>query len=331
MTKRILILPGDGAGCGHIEAAVAIIVAAAEDVELVRGDIGLSAYSRTDRYLPQETLDLAASSDAILAGTVVGRPQDPHYRDPLKTLKIQLNLSASVRRFRPLREGLGHGDIDLIIITGNPDSLQNVIEKDSIDGVVSEKSVSADMCRRLFSLARRTAEAGGRRSLLCTHRSDLFPRSDSMFVEMFRKELSGSGLEVSEAEIEDTAARLVSDPASLDVIVANEIHGSVLAGVAAGMVGGGRLTPRGSIGDGIGLFEPVYRPDGAECPDNPTSAILSGAMALDHIGMPEAGDRIRDAVRAVYRRGTVTADVGGSASSEEFTDAVIGMIEGTCG
>lgn len=328
MTRKILALPGDGAGPDLISAAASVIAAATDDVEIAYGDIGLSAHNKTDRYLPQETLDLAAGSDAILAGIVSGRPQDPLYRDPLKTLKRQLNLSASIRKFYPLHEGIGHGDIDLIIITGNPDSLQNVIEKDSLDGVISEKIISIDMCRRLFALTMRMAEIKGRRSILCAHRSDLFPRSDRMFVDIFYKELAASEFIISDAEMDDTASRLATDPSSLDVIVSNEIYGSVLAGFAAGMVGGARLTPMGSIGDDVGMFEPMHRADDPDSLRNPTSAILSGAMALDHIGMPCVGEAVRDAVRSVYRQGTVTPDVGGASTAKEFTNAVIKTLEG---
>jgi len=124
------------------------------------------------------------------------------------------------------------------------------------------------------------------------------------------------------------AERMVLDPSSLDVIVSTDVYGSVLSGVASGLVGGMHLTPMGSIGDSQGLFEPMHGSNPPGDPEyvNPTSAVLSGALALDFIGFTDAADRIRDAVTAAYSGRIVTPDVGGTASAKTFTDAVVSHI-----
>jgi isocitrate/isopropylmalate dehydrogenase len=135
---------------------------------------------------------------------------------------------------------------------------------------------------------------------------------------------------MGDMEVDEAASELVKSPSSMDVIVSTDMYGTVLAGVAAGMVGGSYLTPVGSIGDDAGLFEPMHGPNPKMIEKgkaNPTSAILSGAMALDHLGMPSEAEKIRKAVRYIYSKGTVTPDVGGVSTTKEFTESVIGVLK----
>lgn len=329
MAKRILALPGDGAGPELISSAASVISAATADVEIVFGDVGMAAYKKTEHYLPQETMDLAIDSDAIIAGEVVKRPNDMRYRDPLRVLKKQLNLYAVMRKFYPLCDRIGTKGVDLIIMTGNPDSLLNIIEKENLDGVVAEKFISNDNCKNLFKLTMRMAEIKGRHTITCAHMSEMFPHSDGVFIDLFYKELAASEFILNDEQADSIASRLVLNPSSYDVIVCTDMYGSMLSGVAAGLVGGPHLTPIGSIGDKQGMFEPMRKPaiDTVNGIVNPTSAILSGAMAMDQIGMPRIGENIRRAVRTVYQNGDVTPDVGGKATSKEFTDSIIKILK----
>ncbi len=329
MSKRILALPGDGVGPEVISSAVSVINAATDAVDVIFGDIGIAAYNKTEQYLPPETIDLATESDAIIAGEVIRRPDDMRYHDPLRVLKKQLNLYAVMRKFYPLCDRIGKSNIDMILMTGNPDSLLNVIEKENLDGVIAEKLTSTESCRRLFKITMKMAEIKGRHNILCVHRSDMLPLSDALFVDTFYKELAASEFIIDDEEIEDVASRLAYDPSSLDVLVCTDMYGTPLAGLAAGMVGGTYLTPMGSIGDNQGLFEPMHGPTPNVTSGivNPTSAILSGAMAMDHVGMPQIGENIRVAVRNVYKNGDVTPDVGGKATTKDFTENVIRMLK----
>lgn len=322
MAKRILALPGDGVGPEVISSAVTVMNATAEDLDIVFGDIGVGAYAKTDYYLPPDTIDLATESDAIIAGEVFDKTGDPRYRDPLRILKKHLGLYCVFRKFRPLYPG--RGKMDIIILTGNPDSLISVIEKDNLDGITAEKFVSNESCRKLFRMAVRIAELKQRRSILCAHRTDMFPHMDSNFVDIFYKELAASEFIIDDMDVDRVAEKMFMDPSSLDVVVCTDLYGTILSGFASGMVGGIHLTPMGTIGDSQGLFEPMHgpKPDSPEGYVNPTSAILSGAMAMDFIGMPAAAEKIRKGVRKVYASGRVTPDVGGTATTKAFTEAV---------
>ena len=318
---------------GHdvIGSAVSVMNAVAGDLEIVFGDIGMTAYEKTDHYLPPDTIDLATDADAIIAGNVIEKPNDIRYRNPLKILKKQLNLYSVYRKYFPLCQGLGVPGIDMIVMTGNPDSLLNIIEKENLDGIISEKFISRESCKKLFRKTLTIAEAKNRSRITCVHRSDMFPLSDGTFLNMFYKEFAASEFLINDMDVENFASELIMNPSSIDVIVCTDLYGATISGMAAGMVGGIYLTPMGSIGDTQGLFEPMHgpTPDTPEGMTNPTSAILSGAMALDHIGMTSKGDDIRQAVRNAYAQGKTTPDIGGTMSTKEFTDYLVMSLKAT--
>ena len=323
---KILVLPGDGIGPEVTSSAVRVLKQAAGDkIEIMHGDIGQSAFVKTSEYLPAETVSLATEADAIIAGGVTDAPSGRIYHNPLRVLKKQLSLHAVVRKFHPLCRYIGNQEVDLIVITGNPDTLQKVQETESLDGVGTYRFLSATSCKKLFQSTIRLASMMNRKKITCAHRMSMFPSLDGMFVEHFYKELAGCEFFLENVEVDEAASELVKDPSSMDVIVSADIYGTVLAGVAAGMVGGSYLTPVGSIGDNVMLFEPMHGPNPRSVKEgyvNPTSAILSGAMAFDYLRMPSEAEKIRKAVRCVYSKGTITPDVGGKATAEEFTDAV---------
>jgi len=327
MTKKVLVLPGDGIGPAVTASAVSILMNAAGDkIEVSYGDVGQSAFVKTSEYLPSETVCSAADADAIIAGGVIDMPSDRTYQNPIRVLKKQLNLYSVVRRFSPLCRDLGIQGINMLIITGNPDSLLNVVETESIDGVNVHRFLSTASCKRLFQKTARIAKAMDRKKITCVHRTSTFPILDGMFLEQFYKELAGMGLLIDDIGVGEAAEELVKNPSAMDVLISTDMYGEVLAGVAAGMVGGSYLTPVGSVGNDSGLFEPMHGPNPKFVGDgfvNPTSAILSAAMALDNMGMSPEAERIRKAVKYTYAGGGVTPDVGGKATTKEFTDFVI--------
>jgi isocitrate/isopropylmalate dehydrogenase len=330
MAKNILVLPGDGVGPEVTSSAVSVLAAAAgSDITITYGEIGLSAFEQTGQHLPAETVDLATEADAIIAGTVIDNTGDRRYHNPIRTLKKQLNLYAVIRKFFPLCDRIGIGGIDMMVMCGNPDSLLNISETESIDGVMSQKFMSVNSCKKLFAKTVQVADSKNRKKITCVHRASLFPDSDGLFLDLFYKETTAAGFVIDDMEVEVAASEMIMNPSSLDVLVSTDIYGTVLGGLGAGMVGGGYLTPVGSLGDSIGLFEPMHGPRlemATKGNVNPTSAILSGAMALDYVGMTEKSENIRKAVRTVYANGDVTPDVGGTMKTDDFTAAIIEVL-----
>jgi len=333
MTKKILVLPGDGIGPEVAFSAVSVLTQAVGDkIEIFYGDIGQSAFVKTSEYLPAETVSLATDADAIIAGGVIDAPSDRTYQNPIRVLKKQLNFYSVVRKFFPLCKDIGTQGVDLLLITGNSDTLLSIIETESLDGVNSHRFLSTASCGRLFQKAARLSMMMNRKKVTCVHRSRMFTAIDGMFVEQFYKELAGSGLLIEDMDVGEAASEFVKDPSSMDVLISTDIYGTVLAGVAAGMVGGSYLTPVGSLGDHSGLFEPMHGPNPKSIVSgfvNPTSAILSAAMALDNMGMSQEAEKIRKAVRRVYSNKMITPDVGGKATTKEFTGHVVDVLKDT--
>ncbi|MDR0508271.1 MAG: hypothetical protein LBG63_00355 [Candidatus Methanoplasma sp.] len=334
MTKKVLVLPGDGIGPEVISSAVSILAqAAGGKIEILYGDIGQSAFIRTSKHLPAETMGLAAEADAIIAGGVIGTPTDRTYQNPIRVLKKQLNFYSVVRKFSTLsKRAETRQNIDILLITGNPDTLLNILETESLDGVNSSKFLSRANCKRLFQKTGRLSSAMGRKKITCAHRASMFPVLDGMFVEEFYGELAGTRFLIDDMEVDEAASELIKNPSSIDVLISTDVYGAVFAGGIAGMVGGNYLTPVGSIGDSSGLFEPMHGPNPRSIKDgvvNPTSAILSAAMALDNMGMSPEAEKIRKAVRRVYSSGAVTPDVGGKSTTKEFTDSVVSALKDT--
>ncbi|MDR3282302.1 MAG: hypothetical protein LBS92_01675 [Candidatus Methanoplasma sp.] len=331
MAKKILVLPGDGVGPEVTSSAVSVLTAVAGDVvDIMYSDIGSSAFEATGHCLPADAIDLATDADAIIVGTVIDQASDRHHHNPVRTLKKQLNLYTVVRKFFPLCDWIGSKGVDMMLMTGNPDSLLNISETESLDGVTTQKFLSNNSCKRLFKKVMQTAEAKGRRRITCVHRVTAFPMSDGLFLDMFYKEFAATDILVNDMEVELAASEMVMNPSSMDILVSTDLYGSVLAGVGAGLVGGSYLTPMGSVGDTVGLFEPMHgpRPEMADKDSvNPTSAILSAAMALDHVGLWKEAEDIRVGVRGAYASGWTTPDVGGSLGTSAFTKAVIEVVK----
>lgn len=323
-SKKILALPGDGIGPEIISNAVSVIEASSEEIEISYGDIGMSAYSSTDQYLPSDTISMAMDVNSILAGKVQANSTDPAYRDPLRALKKHLGMYSVVRKFYPLCDRMCNGNIDMILLSGNHDMLLNVIEKENLDGITSEKYLSTASCIKLFTKAKEIATMKNRSEILCAHRSDMLPMSDKMFVDYFYKEMAATEFSISDDEVGNIAENLILNPSIFDIIVCTDIYSSTIAGTAAGLVGGSYLTPVGNMGDKVGLFEPMTSQN---IHLNPTSAILAGAMAVDYVGLHTEGENIRNAVRQVYNKGNVTTDVGGTCSAAEFTENIIAALK----
>ena len=330
MAKKILVLPGDGIGPEVTASAVSVLEeAAGSKIEILYSDIGQSAFIKTSEYLPAETLGKAADADAIISGGVFDKPADRRHQNPVRVLKKQLNMHTVVRKFSPLCKYLGNQEINMIVISGNPDTLQKIQEAESLDGVTIHRFLSAASCKKLFQSTKRIAVTMNRGKITCVHRISMFQELDGMFVDQFYKEFAGSSFRIEDMEVGEVASEMMLDPSSMDVIISTDIYGIVIAGIAAGMVGGSYLTPVGNIGESVGLFEPMHGPNprlNKEGVVNPTSAMLSGAMAMDFIGMPQEAERIRKAVKRVYGKGTVTPDVGGKVTRKEFTELVVNEI-----
>ncbi|MGF1598030.1 MAG: isocitrate/isopropylmalate family dehydrogenase [Acidimicrobiales bacterium] len=197
--------------------------------------------------------------------------------------------------------------------------------------VITRKGTEA-VARFSYELARERARASGRpASLTVSAKTNMLPATDRWFCRIV-EEVGADYPDVRLRTyiVDDMAHRLVIAPDELDVLLLPNLYGDVLSDLGAGTIGGMGLAPSGCYGDGVAYFESAH----GTAPDlvgqgriNPTATLLSAVMLLRWLGNEEAAGRLDGAVSAVYADGrTLTVDQGGTATTEEFADAVAGRL-----
>ena len=223
--------------------------------------------------------------------------------------------------------------VDLVVVRENTEDLYSGLEHIVVPGVVESLKIitekaSTDIAQYAFAYARRH----GRKLVHAIHKANIMKLSDGLFLTSARKVAKEfPEIEYREMIVDNTCMQLVLNPLQFDVLVLPNLYGDVVSDLAAGLVGGLGLVPSGNIGHDAALFEAVH----GTAPDiagkglaNPTALLLSGAMMLRYMGQRDISAKILQAVDHVYREGRrLTRDVGGTATTAEFSQAVIRAIE----
>jgi len=325
--KKICVLPGDGIGPEVVGCAVEVLRHATNDLEFVEGKIGQASFRATGTYLTDETLDLMRSCDSTLFGAVT-TPETSDYVSPVLRFRRELDLYASVRPVKSYARLRAGPAIDVVIIRENSEGMYAGKEVSDINGVTTMRRVTRRACERIVKFAIDYSLKNGRSSVCCVHKANVLRSSDGLFLSVFKEKMAAEGgaLKGRDQLVDSSAMHLVTDPARFDVVVTLNLYGDILSDVAAGVAGGLGFAPTGNIGDRYSVFEPAH----GSAPDiegsgkaNPTAAILSGAMMLRHIGMPEEAADVEKAVASVYQSGHLTQDLGGRHDSASFTERVV--------
>lgn len=324
--QKVLVLKGDGIGPSVIESAVRVLSEVSSELEFVEGEIGFTAYERSGQYLPYETLDLAAECETILCGPVRFNAERGT-KDPIATLKSQLDLYAMVKHFETLSDELGVPGINATLWTSNNRVGQDVIETRDVDGITLTKYVRSSSYSRMMAKAVSDHELSVGGNVTCVTRSDLFPEATEMFKESFESLFAGRGWHTDIMDIQRWASMVVRKPTQFNTVICADLYGHVAAGILAGLTGGNHLSPNAFAGDSNTLLEPGHVYTSPEIPPdhaNPTSMMIAGAMALFNMGMSQEGRRIMDALKGCYAARETTPDIlDGQLSTEAFTDAVV--------
>ncbi len=347
MTSKIVFIKGDGIGPEVIDPALSVIEALHPGIELIEAYIGSEAVTRAGGPFPGETIDLIDEAGVCLLGAVLSSIDDPDPREdpgdmkavppaqrsPLLRLRRELDLYANIRPVRRPGSVQGSEVIDLVIVRENTEGLYSGIEREVQGGVVTERRITEEasrrICRTAFEVARsRISPAGA--GVVCVHKANVL-LSDRLFLDIFRQTAAEEAdIASTSLYVDNAAMQLVLDPARFDVVLAPNMYGDILSDLAAGLIGGLGAVPSANVGADHALFEPVH----GAAPDiagngiaNPTAAMLSAAMLLDHIGI-DGGDAIRRAVDEVYTNGNTTPDADGTASTASFTDQVLTALKG---
>jgi isocitrate dehydrogenase (NAD+) len=333
MSRVITLIPGDGIGPEVTEAVVRICKAAALDIEWDRHDAGVVAFKRFKVSLPVELLDSIKRNKVALKGPVT-TPIAEGMTSVNVGLRKALDLYANLR---PVRNLAGvdsrFSNVDLVIVRENTEDLYSGLEHEVVPGVVESIKIITDRAStRIAAFAFDHVKANGRKRVTAIHKANIMKLSDGLFLECCRK-VSREHLEVTYDEriVDAACMQLVMFPERFDVLLLPNLYGDIVSDLCAGLVGGLGVVPGANMGTELAVFEAVH----GSAPDianknlaNPTALLLSALLMLDHLGERDAAEHIRTALGRVLVEGRVrTRDLGGTATTTEFTDAICRTLE----
>src|SRR5579864_2204043 len=245
-------------------------------------------------------------------------------------LRKSLELYANLRPVKNLPGVKSHfDDVDVVIVRENTEDLYSGLEHEVVPGVVeSLKIITEKASTRIAKFAFEYSRKTSRKKIHAIHKANIMKMSDGLFLRSVRAVAEKyPEIEYKELIVDNACMQLVMNPAQFDVLLLPNLYGDVVSDLAAGLVGGLGVVPSGNIGDKAALFEAVH----GTAPDivgkgiaNPTAIVMSAAMMLNYLNEAKASRRILGALDKVYREGKhTTRDVGGKATTQEFTQAVI--------
>lgn len=329
--RRIGVIPGDGIGPEITRSVLEILESTGFEAEWVFLEAGLPAIERGLPPMPQETIDAIREIGVALKGPTT-TPSGGGHASANVALRKALDLFANVRPARTLPGVQGpfsDKNIDLIIVRENTEDLYAGIEYQAHPDVAQAiKVITRPGCRRLVKYSLELAVRQGRRRVTAVHKANIMKLTDGMFLEEFYKAAADyPSLQADDIIVDNCCMQLVTRPERFDVLVTENLYGDIVSDLCAGLVGGLGLAPGANIGERCSVFEAVH----GSAPDiagkgvaNPTALLLSAVMMLRHLGFAAQADRIESSVQRVCSNGQcLTIDLGGQASTVEYTRAII--------
>ncbi len=333
MAHRVTLIPGDGIGPELAEATRRVLDASGIDFDWEVVEAGEACIAEYGTPLPDHVLDSIKRNRVAIKGPIT-TPVGKGFRSVNVTLRQALGLYANLRPARSIK-GLDtrYDDVDLVIVRENTEDLYAGIEHMvGPDAAESIKIITRAASERIARFAFDYAVANGRRKVTAVHKANIMKLSDGLFLEAcgtVAADYEGR-IEFEDRIVDNMCMQLVQKPDLYDVLVLPNLYGDIVSDLAAGLVGGLGVAPGANIGTEAAVFEPVHgsAPKYAgQNKANPTALLLSGVLMLRHLGHPDAAERVETAVRDVIAEGrTVTYDLGGTAGTSEFADAVIARL-----
>ena len=331
-THRVTLLSGDGIGPEVAGATRQVLEAAGVRIEWHELEGGAAAVEQYGSQLPEHVLQSIRDDRVALKGPLT-TPIGSGFASANVLLRKKLDLYACLRPVQSLPGVKSrYGDVDLVVVRENTEGLYSGLEHEVVPGVVeSLKIITERACRRISEFAFDYARRYGRRCITAVHKANIMKMSDGLFLRCSREVAERyPDIAYNEMIIDAACMRLVLDPHRFDILLCENLYGDIISDLTAGLVGGLGVVPGANLGEHCAVFEAVH----GSAPDiagkgiaNPTAMILSACLMLAHLGEHDAATRIRAAVIHVLQEGVhITGDVGGTAGTAEFTEAVIAAL-----
>jgi isocitrate dehydrogenase (NAD+) len=334
VAHQITLIPGDGIGPEVADATIRAVEATGVAIEWERVDAGLNALAQYGSLLPDEVFASLEFTRVGLKGPTA-TPIAGGHQSINVALRKKLSLYTNFRPVRMLpglRTRFHDVPINLCIFRENTEDLYAGLEHEVVPGVVESlkiitRNASMRIARAAFEYARRESRC----KVTAIHKANIMKLSDGLFLQCCREVAANfPAIEYNELIVDNACMQLVMRPETFDLLVLPNLYGDIISDLAAGLVGGLGIVPGANLGDRHAIFEAVH----GTAPDiagkglaNPTALIQSAVLMLAHLGERDASARLQNALESVYGEGQhLTGDVGGKASTGEFTDAVISHI-----
>ncbi len=333
MKHKVTLIPGDGIGPEVTGAAISVLRATGVQFEWESFVVGSEALTKYGDPLPKDLIESIRRTKVALKGPVI-TPIGTGFVSSNVRLRKELDLYANLRPVKSL-----HGvhsryeDVDLIVVRENTEDLYSGLEHEVVPGVVeSLKIITARASTRIAEFAFEYARREGRKKVTAIHKANIMKLSDGLFLNCFR-EVAKAYPEITADDliVDNACMQLVIDPHQFDVLLLENLYGDIVSDLGAGLVGGLGIVPGANIGDDVAVFEAVH----GSAPNiagrgiaNPTALIQTSVLMLQYLNEREAAERIQKALEKVLaERHILTRDLGGQATTLEYTNAIISALD----
>ncbi len=333
MKHKVTLIPGEGIGPEVAAATQRILDAAGVSIdwEVVEGRA--EKPSETGQYVQEAAVESVRRNRVALKG-----PMATAVAEGAPSINVGLRKALDLfANLRPVKNLPGvksrYENVDVVIVRENTEDLYSGLEHEVVPGVVeSLKIITERASTRIARFAFEYARRRGRKKIHAIHKANIMKMGDGLFLKSVRRVAEEHpSIEYKELIVDNACMQMVLDPQQFDLLLLPNLYGDVMSDLAAGLVGGLGVVPSANIGDEVAMFEAVH----GTAPDiagyglaNPTALLMSAVLMLEHLSERSAALRIQEALECVYREGKrLTPDVGGTATTAEFTDAVIAALQ----
>lgn len=331
MAHTVTLIPGDGIGPDLTDSVKRVIGALDVDIEWEIAEAGETVMEKEGTPLPESVLESIRENKVAIKGPLT-TPVGTGFRSVNVALRKELDLYANVRPSLSL-PGIEtpYKNIDIVLYRENTEDLyagvEHTVGKHAAESI---KIITREGTERICRMAFEQSKAEGRKHITVVHKANIMKYTDGLFRDVFyevAKDYENDFEEIDDRIVDNMAMQLVMKPNLYDVLVCPNLYGDILSDLLAGLTGGLGVAPGANIGDGLALFEPVHgsAPKYAgQNRANPLATLLSAKNMIDYLGYSDEAERMQRGIEAALSKPeTRTKDLGGSAGTREFTEAIV--------
>lgn len=331
--KTITVFKGDGIGPEITDAVIAILDAAKADLTYEVFNVGAAEYERNGALIPDAAFQ-SFEKNKVLLKSPVTTPIGKGFRSLNVMLRNKYDLYANIR---PAKSNSAvptpFPNVDIVTFRENTEDLYVGVEEQIDENTIhATKIITRKASERIIHDAFEYAISHGRHKVTCVHKANILKMSDGLFLSIFH-EIAAKypQIESNDKIVDNVCMQLVMYPQNFDVMVMPNLYGDIVSDLTSGLIGGLGLLPSSNLGTDYAMFEAVH----GSAPDiagmhiaNPTALLWSACMLLEYIGKTDTAAAIRKAVDEVLaEHTTLTPDLGGTATTEQYKDAIIAHLK----